>query len=346
MTRTTRSADRPTINDVARTAGVSLGTVSRVLNDHKSVSDELRGRVTRAIEVLGYRPDSAAQSMRRGATRAVAIVIRDITIPVFAGFVKAAQGALHEAGYALILSGSDDRRDRELELLDLVSRRRIDGLIMTTASEKDEALLRAREALRIPVVLLDRASPPHFDALLVAHREGTRKAAEYLLDLGHRRIALLTGPTTVRPAAERVRGYDDAFAARGLEVDARLVRTSGFGSDVAYREASALFGQPSPPTAFIAGGVTMLAGVLRAVRAHGLRVPDDVSIVGSCDSDLAELATPPLTVVHWSFAELGRAAAELLLDRLGRDPDRPPRHIKFPADLIIRGSCAAPRRGD
>lgn len=346
MTRTARSADRPTISDVARKAGVSLGTASRVLNDHKSVSSELRSRVVRAIEVLGYRPDSVAQSMRRGATRAVAIVIRDITVPVFASFVKAAQEALQDAGYALIVSGSDDRRDRELELLDLVSRRRLDGLIMTTASESDEALLRAREALRIPVVLLDRTSPSRFDALLVAHREGTRKAVDHLLDLGHRRIALLTGPTTVRPAAERVRGYDDAFAARGLEIDARLVRTSGFGSDVAYLEASGLLGQPSPPTAFIAGGVTMLAGVLRAVRAHDLRVPDDISIIGSCDSDLAELATPPVTVVQWSYAELGRAAAELLLDRLQRDRDRPPRHIKFPADLIIRGSCAAPRPGD
>jgi LacI family transcriptional regulator len=339
-------ANRPTIRDVARAAGVSLGTASRALNGHKSVSQAMRARVEQAIVDLGYRPDAVAQSMRRGATRTVGIVIRDITVPVLAGFVKSVQDVLHEAGYALVIAGSEDRHEREVDLLNVLSHRRVDGLIMTTAAERDPMLLAAREAVRMPVVLLDRELPPSFDAVLVAHREGMRQAVSYLLDLGHRRIALLTGSEMVRPAAERVLGYQDAFRDRGLALDPELIRARNFTADFAYVESAALFSQRRPPTAIIAGGIAMLPGILRAARAHGLRIPDDVSVIGASDSDLAELATPPVTVVRWSYAELGKAAAQLILDRLQRDPDRPPRRIKFPSELMIRASCAAPARRD
>jgi LacI family transcriptional regulator len=335
--------ERPTIKDVARKAGVSLGTASRVLNGHKSVSPEMRARVEQAILALGYRPDAVAQSMRRGATRTNCIIIHDITIPVLASFVKSAQDVLQDAGYTLIIAGSEDRRERELEVLNVFSRRRIDGLIMTTASERDPVLLKAREALRIPVVLLDRETPAHFDAVLIGHRDGTRRAVEHLLDLGHRRIALLSGTETVRPSAERVLGYQDAFKARGLELDPELIRTQSFTADFGYVETSALLGLKRPPTAILAGGIAMMPGTLRAIRAHGLKVPDDISLIAGSDSDLAELATPPITAVRWSYAEIGKAAAQLVLDRLERDPDRPPRRIRFSTELVIRESCAPPR---
>jgi LacI family transcriptional regulator len=340
------NAQRPTIKDVARKAGVSLGTASRVLNGHKSVSEAMRGKVERAIRELGFRPNAVAQSMRSGATRTIGIVIRDITVPALAGFVKSAQDVLQDAGYTLFIAGSEDRRERELEILSAFSRRRIDGLIMTTSSESDPGLLKAREGLRIPVVLLDRQLPETFDAVMIAHREGTRRAVEHLLDLGHRRVALLTGPETVRPAAERVLGYRDAFRARGMEIDSELIRTHGFNSEFGYVETSALLGQRWPPTAIISGGIAMLAGTLRAVRAHGLRIPQDVSLLAGGDSDLAELATPAITVVRWNFGEIGRAAAQLILDRIERHPDWPPRRITFPTELVLRGSCAPPRKDD
>ncbi len=338
--------ERPTIIDVARKAGVSLGTVSRVLNSHKSVSDAMRARVEQAIRDLGYRPDAVAQSMRRGATRTIGIVIRDITVPVLAGFVKSAQDVLHDAGYTLIVAGSEDRRERELDILKAFSHRRIDGLIMTTASEHDDALLKAREALGIPVVLLDRERPTNFDAVLIAHREGIFRATSHLLELGHRRIALLSGPETVRPSADRVLGYQDAFKAHRLEIDPELVRTHSFTSEFGYVETAALLSQRRPPTAIIVGGIAMLAGALRAIRAHSLRIPEDVSLISSSDSDLAELATPAITVVRWNFAEIGKAAAQLVLERIERDPERSPRRIKFPTEFVIRASCAPPRARD
>jgi len=335
--------ERPTIRDVAHKARVSLGTASRVINGHKSVREEIRARVEQAIVELGYRPDAVAQSMRRGATRTIGIVIRDITVPVLASFVKSAQEVLREAGYTLIVASSEDRRERELEILNAFGRQRIDGLIIATASERDPQLLKARESLRSPVVMLDREVPARFDAVLVAHREGTRRAIEHLLDLGHQRIALLTGSETVRPSMERVLGYQDAFKARSVDIDPELIRTSSFSSDFSYVETSALLGQSRPPTAIIAGGIAMLPGTLRAIRAHSLRIPADISLIGTCDSDLAELATPAITIVHYDFAEIGKAAAQFVLDRIERDPERPPRRVKFATELIVRASCAPPR---
>lgn len=333
--------ERVTIQDVAKRAGVSLGTASRVLNGHAAVGPEMRARVEQAIVDLGYRPNAVAQSMRRGDSRAIGIMLREFTLPVLANFIQAVQHVLRGAGYSLILAGSGDQREREIELLGALSSRRIDGLILTTSSEADEDLLRTREALQFPVVLLDRTVPSSFDALLIDHRTGVRRAVEHLLKLGHRRIALLTGSENVRPAAERVRGYRDAFRRAGIAPDPDLIRAQSFNADFGYKETLAMLGR-QPPTALIAGGIAMLPGVLRAVREKGLRVPEDISIIGTCDSDLAELATPPVNVLRWDYGLLGKAAAELLLDRLKGDRHRPARRVKVDAELVIRGSCGPP----
>lgn len=333
--------DRVTIHDVAKRAGVSVGTASRVLNGYANVGPEMRARVEQAIVDLGYRPNAVAQSMRRGHSRAIGIMLREFTLPVLASFIQAAQQVLRSAGYSLILAGSGDQREREIELLDALSSRRIDGLILTTSSEADEDLLRRREALQFPVVLLDRSVPSSFDALLIDHRTGVRRAVEYLLELGHRRIALITGSLNVRPAAERVRGYKDAFRRAGIAPDPDLILAGSFSAEFGYKETLAMLGR-RPPTALIAGGIAMLPGVLRALREEGLRVPEDISIIGTCDSDLAELGTPPISVLRWDYALLGKTGAELLLDRLNGDRHRPPRRIKVDAELVIRGSCAPP----
>ncbi len=330
---------KATIKDVARAAGVSLGTASRVVNGHKSVSDRVRRRVIAAIAELGYEPDAVAQSMRKGATHTIGVVIRDITVPALADFVKSAQEVLHDAGYTLIITCSDDRKDRELELLNLLSRRRIDGLIMTTASESDPDLLKARQGQSFPIVLLDRETPPELDAMTVNHRDGVRRGVEYLFDLGHRRIALITGNPTVYPARERIRGYDAAHAARGISKDPTLLRSDGFSANSSFLETSALLSLPDRPTAVICGGINMLSGALRAVQSHGLRIPQDISLIGSNDTDLARLATPPITVINWSYRELGDAAARVLLDRIGQGGRGAPRRIVFPTELVMRGSC-------
>lgn len=331
-----------TIRQVAKAAGVSLGTASRVLNGLPNVTPGIRKRVEKAIARLDYKPDPVAQAMRKGASRTVGVLVRDITVPALAAFVRAAQDTLHEAGYALVVAWAEERKDRELDFLASVASRRVDGLILNTSSERDPELVQARKALGIPMILLDREVPRSLDAMLIAHDQGVRHALEYLYRLGHRRIAIVTGSTAVYPGRSRLRGYEEFFAAHGQQIDRSLVRTQGFGGDSAFVETSALLSLPKPPTAIVLGGISMLAGALRAVRARGLRIPEDLSLVGSGDSELAALATPPVSVIRWNYAELGRTGAKLLLDRL-RGETHAPRRIVVPTEFVMRESCAPPR---
>lgn len=333
---------RVTIAHVAAAARVSLGTASRVVNGHANVDPEIRARVESAISKLGYQPDFAAQSMRSSTTRTIGIMIREIGVPSFASLVSAAETVLQVAGYAVLIASSDDSKERELKLLNLFARRRVDGLIMTTCDEEDRELVAARAQLSCPVVLLDRDSKLATDAMLIAHADGMRQAVIYLLGLGHRKIALITGSLKVRAARERVTGYIEAFTAQGRTPDRRYLRTSGFVADAGFREASALLSMKDPPTAIIAGGMSLIAGVLAAVRARALHVPRDLSLIANGDSELAMLATPAITVVRWSYAEMGRTGAQLLLDRINGEETDGPRRIIFPTELVIRESCGAP----
>lgn len=333
---------KPTILDVAKAAGVSLGTASRVINGYESVNPAMKAQVEKAIAQLDYRPDAVAQSMRRKSTRAIGILVRDFAVPGFVNFVKSAQTILYEAGYVLILAGTEDNPERELAILNALTERRADGLILTTAAEGDRSLLKARGALTVPVIMLDRDPLEGQDAMLIAHRDGMLQAMKYLFDLGHRRVALITGDAGMRPARERIRGYTEAFQHAGLAIDTSLIRTRNFTAEFAFAETSALLSSPHAPTAIIAGGVAMLRGVLRAVKTCGLRVPHDLSVIGCINSDLSELAVPSVTVVEVDYHSIGIESAQLLLDRLNNKVQGGPRIITFGSSLIIRESCAAP----
>jgi LacI family transcriptional regulator len=333
----------PTIRDVAVAADVAIGTVSRVLNGHKSVSDDVRRRVLKAIKKLKYEPDRVAQSMRLGKTRTVAFATRDISIPGFGSIVNAAEEALQSSGYTLLLTMTGERKDRELNLLRIFQQRRVDGVIMTTSNENDAELSKQIKGLGIPIVLLDRQTPTQLDAVTLDHRRGIRAATEYLHGLGHTRIALLTGNPSTRPAHERIAGFKDALAGFGKQAGHAVVRTGAFSAEFGFREASSLLSASTRPTAIIAGGMAMLSGVLQAIRARGLTIPDDISVVAGADSDLAALATPSVTAVRWSGTDEGRMAVQLLLNRLG-NPTVPVQRVMLSTELITRGSCAPPSR--
>jgi LacI family transcriptional regulator len=333
-----------TIREVAKRAKVSVGTASRVINNVSNVSPRIQARVKDAIEKLNYKPDPVAQSMRSGESRTIGVLVRDINSTALATFVNGAQDVLNEGGYTLLLACSDERKERELRFLDTAVSRRVDGLIMTTVSETDKDLVAVRRQITLPVVLFDREIPRSLDSLLIGHGQGTIQALEHLYSLGHRSIALLTGDVSVYPARARVYAYQQFAAARGLKLDPQLLRTRSFSEANAFLETSALLGRARPPTALVLGGISMLPGALRAVRSHGLRIPEDISIVGSGESDLAMLASPAISVVRWDYAEVGRTCARLLLDRLkGTAPDTP-RRILVPAEYVIRESCASPRK--
>jgi len=335
-----KSPAPPTIRRVAELAGVSLGTVSRVVNGKGNVAPEIRARVLDAIGELGYQPNLAAQTMRSQVSRIVACVIRDISIGGFAQFVRAADEVLTTAGYTLMLCNSEARIARERELLSLIAARRADALLIAQSAEDSEEFGHELRQLDIPVVLIDRARPAWADSVMLDHRAGTRQVTEKLLELGHRRIALLTGHPTLYPAHARIKGYEQAFARAGLKVDRSLIRTGGFEIKFGFEQASMLLYSARPPTAIISGGIDMLPGIVRAVRAHGLSVPSDVSIVGSMNTDLAELHQPPISVEDWDYSEVGRIAANLALHRIAKGPEVEPRRVLVPTRFLLRESCA------
>jgi LacI family transcriptional regulator len=331
---------KPTIRDVAKAADVSQGTASRVINQ-LPVKPALKARVDSAISTLGYTPNALAQSMRLKTTRTIGIMIRDFSVPAFVNFVKVAQNILSEAGYVLLLAASEDRPEREAEVLNAFASR-ADGLILTTNAARENSVEKARSNLSLPVIMLDREPADRQDAILIAHREGMHDALNYLFGLGHKRIALITGNASARPARERILGYREAHAEHGVEVDEALIRTRNFSKEYAFAETTALLGSGNRPTAIVVGGVAMLPGVLRAIKTCNLRIPEDISLIGGTDPDLSELVEPPVTAVQVDYHAIGVEAAQLLLERLNNRIDPSPRIIKFDSKLVIRKSCAPP----
>jgi LacI family transcriptional regulator len=332
----------PTIRDVADAAGVGIGTVSRVINGHANVGEDLRARVRAAIRQLGFAPDAAAQSLRSGQSRTFACVVRDLTVPVLASFAEGMQQELDRKGYGLLIASSFHAVEREKDLLANFARRRVDGLVIATSSERDRALAKLLREAPIPVVLLDRAAPEPLDSVRVDHAGGTRTAIAHLLALGHRRIAVISGANTVSPVRERLRGVEQAFAAIGLKPDPALIRLGSFSTGFASQAAAALLDGPSPPTAFFVAGTALLPGLLRALQERGLSVPRDVSVVAGAESELAEFHSPPISVVRWDHGALGGAAARFLLARI-EQPELPAQRATGMTEYVPRGSCAPPR---
>jgi LacI family transcriptional regulator len=333
-----------TIRDVARKAGVSIGTVSRVLNRKETVRADIRQRVDLAIDTLGYSPNTIAQSMRSRTTQTIGCIIREISIPPLAAFVRAAHDVLHEAGYALVLTNSEGNAERERELLKRLNRRQTDGILLGQYSPLTDEFDGFLRSLNMPIVLVDRDRPTWADSVAADHFHSAKRIADHLLSLGHRRIAVITGPEDLFPGGERLRGYRAAHQERGIAIDPQLVSDTSFLAKSGFSFMSGLLGQRDRPTAVIAGGIDMLDGVLRAIRARGLRIPDDISVVGAGDSSLTELHTPPISVSHWSQTEIGRIAAEMLLDRITGRAEGEARHVLVPTEFVLRESTAPPRQ--
>jgi LacI family transcriptional regulator len=332
-----------TIREVAKAAGVSIGTASRAMNRTGRVSAAAIAAVTTAARELGYAPDAVAQSMRTGSTGVVGMLVSDLANPLYARIISAVEARLLASGSALLLASTHNDGQREKSLVDLFRRRRVDGLILGACeTESPEAL--ARLASDVPMVALDRDFESPQAGVHVDHHHGAFQATRYLLNLGHSRIALMTPGSVLRPGRERIAGFKDAFAERGVALDPKLVRAEKSAMDFAFSEALALLGSPAAPTAFVCLGTRILSGVLMALRHSGRSVPDDVSVISIGDTDLSQLFSPAITSLTWDLAAVGTAAAELLLSRLDRR--EPPHHerILLTTQLVLRESCGPAAR--
>lgn len=331
----------PTNKDVAQRAGVSIATVSRVVNELPNVSPAVRRRVLRAIKELNYQPSRAAQRLRVRSSKVLGVIISDIQNPFFTSVVRGIEDLAYQHGYSLVLCNSDENTEKEKLYLDVMRAEAVGGLILAPTSG-GSAHLRTLLAHRIPVVAIDRPMrDARVDSVLVANTWGAAQAVEHLLRLGHRRIAMVTmrGIATGR---ERQRGYRLAHKKFGVPVVQRLTAIGAAKPEGGYECTRKLLQVRPPPTALFVDNNMMMLGALQAVRDARLQIPNDLSIVAFDDLPYATLLQPPLTVVAQPTYEMGQRALQLLLERLEK-PDKPATTLCLEPTLIVRQSTAAPR---
>jgi LacI family transcriptional regulator len=330
-----------TITDVAKRARVSVATVSATINNTKYVSPELKSRVTAAIRELGYAPDAIARSLKRGRTSLIGLILPDITNPFFTGFVRHVERDARKQGYSVLLCDTDEDFEAERAYLRLMRTYRAEGVILLPNGRPEQYQEAEFERYDIPVVMVDRTIPAmQSDHVVLNNRGAALQATNYLLDLGHKRLAMMAGPDYLTNARDRTEGFREALVARGLAFDPAQVRYGNFHEDDAFEACKDLLGQSKPPTGLFVAGNQMLIGVMRAVAALQLSCPKDVSIAAIDDFPWANAFTPRLTTVRQPIAEFGANAVRLLLHRITQGQSTPYARLALEPSLIVRDSCA------
>lgn len=311
-----------TMKEVAEKAGVAVSSVSRALSGHPDVSDKLRKRVFDAAKKYGYQPNHVASSLRSGSTLTVGFIVRDISNPLFAWIAKGADETLRKQGYSLLLTNSDGESRIEEEHLNLLKRRRVDGIIASLVSDVGSPVIKTLQQFSGSLVILDREVPKLTASYIqIDHRSGVRDAVRHLLQLGHRRISLITGPRSVRSTRERILGFEEAHREMGMRINHELICTGSWDADYAQASVSHISVGDDSPTAFIACGIQSTEGVLRGLLKLGLRIGKDVAFVACDDLPLFGLCDPAISVVTRDYFNFGRTAAEVLLNLIGGSPN-------------------------
>lgn len=352
--RSTHRPDLPTINDVAREAGVSRATAARVLGRYGSASEQAREKVMAAATKLRYRPNTLARGIRSGRTRTLGLVISDIQLAFFSQVVREIADTAHEAGFEVILMNTDEDLATERAAVGVLLDKRVDGILIALADPTDAAHLREPRERGIPVVLFDRgASGSDCDTVVVDNVAAARNAVRHLVGLGHVRIAIVVEESPVISAAElsvskvapdtgvtsrlRLFGWASALREAGLPVSDELILRSNYDREDARRVSMEALRSPSPPTAMVTTDETMTLGVLEAVRDLGLEIPADVSLVSFDDLPWTTILQPPLTVVAQPLREIGATAAQMLLERVAGSNETP-RTVVLDTIFELRGS--------
>jgi LacI family transcriptional regulator len=326
-----------TIRKVADLAGVSTATVSHVINDTRTVSAPLTARVLDAMEQLDYHPDIIARSLRRRETLTLGLLVPSVEIPFFARVAASVEAAASDAGYSVILCNTGWSLPREVDYLTNLLARRVDGLLcisLAMSAEHIAPVLRRRT----PVVVFERSMPGvEVDAVEIDNFKGAYDATAHMLALGHRRIGCITGLPNSNLNDERIAGYRKALARRGIPFDPALVREGDYTAAAGVRESLDLLRLPEPPTGIFAFNDLMAMGTMRAMQERGLRIPNDVAVIGFDGLPFTEHCSPPLSTIEQPIAEMSAAAIAMLLDRI-RGGSSPARVETFAARLVERAS--------
>lgn len=331
-----------TMRDVAKAAGVSIGTVSNYINRSGPVAAATAVRIQAAIDALGYRVDETARAFRTGQTYTIGLVVPTITNPYFAEIARAVTHALWQHGFQTFLCDADAEPTRERTYLEQLASRRVDGILLVHCGDPVE-LGRLVEHLEVPIVFLDRGVPDQH-AVETDNRLGGELAARHLIDLGHRRVGVLAGGHRVANIRERIEGFRRTFASAGDGASAPPIVVGPQALELGYRIDELLRSEPRPTAVFATNDIVAI-GAWRTLVELGVRVPEDVSLIGFDDIEMSRLTIPALTTVAQDKHAIGREAAALLLSVMQGEP-RTPELRRVAPRLVVRGSTASPTAAD
>lgn len=327
----------PSIKDVAAAAGVSVSTVSHVVNKTRFVSPEVTSDVEKAIASLGYQPSYLARALKTKRTRTIGMLVTSSTNPFFAEVVSGVEEGCYRNGYSLVLGNSGELPGRQLSYLETLLQKRIDALAIMTTSLDKEFQMELDQQPTLPRIVLD--SDPIANGCAISDDSviGGQLATEYLINQGHTRIGCLTGPSHHPRSMERLQGFKDAMEAAGLPISDNWIAAGQLTAQSGYDAASRLLATEDLPTALFAFNDLMATGAYRAIQERGLKIPDDISIVGYDDIEIASYLVPALTTIRQKGFELGLEAAEMLVRHLEKGETLPAQVRRTP-ELVIRES--------
>jgi LacI family transcriptional regulator len=336
----------PTIRDVAKLAGVAPITASRVISNSGYASDEVRQRVNQAVDQLGYVPNFLARSLRSKRTRTLALVLTDITNPFWTTVARGVEDAASEEGYHVIFCNTDESASKQESYLEAMIQKQVDGILLVPARSKEDPIKFLHQQ-NVQVVLLDRRLPDiEADVVRCDSTGGAYQLVQLLLKLGHRRIAILSGPSGVSSADDRVAGYQHALQEAGLETEDRLIIYGEFSLESGYQMTHDLLAMTPRPTALFASNNFIAIGALKALHDAGVTVPEEMSVVGFDDLPAAIGVEPFLTVAFQPAYEMGRRATKRLLECLDGQVTDGIQEIVLPVSIIERKSTQAVTEGD
>lgn len=329
-----------TLSELAQQLDLSPATISRALNRPEMVAPATLAKVLSAVRTAGYRPNAIARSLRQGVTRSIGLLVSDITNPFYSAVVKSIERVATKHGFSTIICNADEDPANEAAALNVLGELKVSGIIHGSSGENLGSLAELRSA-GIPIIDIDRVSGlEDVDTVLVDNVRGSREAAEYLLGLGHTRLATIAGPGNLTTGRERLAGFQQALRAAGVELPGEYVVVGNFREASGREAAQRLLALPNRPTALFVANNEMMAGALAACRASGVRIPDELSLISFDDVRWARYVDPPLTVIAQPTEQIGRVAAELLFERLAGRTESVTRILD--TRLVKRGSCAAP----
>jgi len=328
-----------TIYDIAKKANVSISTVSRVFNGSPSVSKKTRKKVQKIIEEMNYVPSAIARSLVSQSSKTIGLIVSDVTNPFFTDAIDGIESILSSEGFTSFLCDTRYSPERENKYISQMLEKRVDGIIIFSAYASDTNLI-ARTKSIIPIVSV-QSTFKEVDCINTTDEEGAFEAVDYLIKLGHRNIAFLVYEYDNSTITDRMKGYLKAHKSNGIPVNKNYIIKSKFASNVGYYMAKEVLEKFPEVTAIFAYNDIIALGAYTAISQKGLKIPDDISIVGYDDIEMASIISPRLTTVSQPFYDIGKSAAELLLKRIKENTRSTPQTILLPTKLVIRESAKA-----